>query len=175
VAVIPTSATSGVSIAPVFVDTAEAMRGTDSALTALPAAPTDWLSAAAVAAAAVTKIQAGLSTYAGGAVASVSGSVGSVASYGTLVGDIATAVWAVATSALTGAGSIGKRVVDFVTTLVYEAPPAAAPDIAPLAANIVKVKAAVYDSATVAANVATLSNGATVEMDVDGNRTTTEP
>jgi uncharacterized protein YaiE (UPF0345 family) len=35
-------------------------------LTNLPAAPTDWLTAAAVKADAVTKIQAGLSTYAGG-------------------------------------------------------------------------------------------------------------
>lgn len=34
-------------------------------LTNLPAAPTDWLTAAAVSAAAVTKVQAGLSTYAG--------------------------------------------------------------------------------------------------------------
>ena len=40
---------------------------------------TDSLAAAAVKADAVTKIQAGLSTYAGGAVASVSGAVGSVA------------------------------------------------------------------------------------------------
>ena len=61
-AVVAASTTSGVSIAPVFTDTSEAMRGTDSALTALPAAPTDWLSAAAVAAAAVTKIQNGLAT-----------------------------------------------------------------------------------------------------------------
>jgi hypothetical protein len=50
----------------------------------------------------------------------------------------------------------------------------AAPDIAPLAANIVKVKAAVLDSATVSGNTATLSNGTTVVMDSSGNRTTTE-
>lgn len=39
---------------------------TVTTLTNLPAAPTDWVSALAVSAAAVTKIQAGLSTYAGG-------------------------------------------------------------------------------------------------------------
>lgn len=39
--------------------------GTVTTLTTLPAAPTDWLTAAAVKADAVTKIQAGLSTYAG--------------------------------------------------------------------------------------------------------------
>jgi hypothetical protein len=39
---------------------------TVTTLTNLPAAPTDWLTAVAVSAAAVTKIQAGLSTYAGG-------------------------------------------------------------------------------------------------------------
>jgi hypothetical protein len=39
---------------------------TVTTLTNLPAAPTDWLSAAAVSAAAVNKVQAGLSTYAGG-------------------------------------------------------------------------------------------------------------
>jgi hypothetical protein len=39
--------------------------GTVTTLTNLPAAPTDWLTAAAVKADAVTKIQAGLSTYAG--------------------------------------------------------------------------------------------------------------
>lgn len=45
----------------------------------LPAVPTDWLTAAGVKADAVAKIQSGLSTYAGGPVASVTGSVGSVA------------------------------------------------------------------------------------------------
>jgi hypothetical protein len=43
------------------------------------------------------------------------------------VAAIATAVWTVATSALSTAGSVGKRFIDFVTTLVYAAPPAAAP------------------------------------------------
>ena len=40
--------------------------GTVTTLTNLPAAPTDWLTAAGVSAGAVTKIQTGLSTYAGG-------------------------------------------------------------------------------------------------------------
>ena len=40
--------------------------GTVTTLTNLPAAPTDWLTAAVVKADAVTKIQSGLSTYAGG-------------------------------------------------------------------------------------------------------------
>jgi hypothetical protein len=43
------------------------------------------------------------------------------------------AVWAVATSTLTGAGTIGKRLMDFVTTLVYAEPPAAAPTAASIA------------------------------------------
>jgi hypothetical protein len=42
--------------------------GTVTTLTTLPTAPTDWLTAAAVKADAVTKIQSGLSTYSGGAV-----------------------------------------------------------------------------------------------------------
>src|SRR5206468_1500106 len=33
------------------------------------------------------------------------------------------AIWAALTSGLSTAGSIGKRLVDFVTTLVYSAPP----------------------------------------------------
>jgi len=52
---------------------------TTTTLTNLPAATTDWLTAAGVKADAVTKIQAGLSTYAGGAVASVTGTVGGIA------------------------------------------------------------------------------------------------
>lgn len=40
--------------------------GTVTNLTNLPTAPTDWITAAAVSAAAVTKIQSGLSTYGGG-------------------------------------------------------------------------------------------------------------
>lgn len=40
--------------------------GTVTTLTNLPTAPTDWVSAASVSAAAVTKIQSGLSTYGGG-------------------------------------------------------------------------------------------------------------
>lgn len=39
---------------------------------------------------------------------------------------LAGVIWAVATSALTTAGSIGKRLVDFVTSLVYSAAPTAA-------------------------------------------------
>jgi hypothetical protein len=46
------------------------------------------------------------------------------------------AVWNALTSAQTTAGSIGKRLVDFVTTLVYAAPPAAAPSTADVAAAI---------------------------------------
>jgi len=37
------------------------------------------------------------------------------------------AVWAIATSTLTATGTVGKRLIDFVTTLVYAAPPGAAP------------------------------------------------
>ena len=58
------SVTAGVTLAAnqhVIVDS-----GTVTTLTNLPAAPTDWLTAAAVKADAVTKIQSGLSTYAGG-------------------------------------------------------------------------------------------------------------
>jgi hypothetical protein len=58
------SVTAGVSLAAsqhVIVDS-----GTVTTLSNLPTAPTDWLTAAAVKADAVTKIQSGLSTYAGG-------------------------------------------------------------------------------------------------------------
>lgn len=51
---------------PADTQAAVALVTTTMNLTNLPAAPTDWISAAAVSAAAVTKIQAGLSTYAGG-------------------------------------------------------------------------------------------------------------
>lgn len=43
--------------------TAENMRGTDGALTALPSIPTDWITAAGIAADAIVEIQSGLSTF----------------------------------------------------------------------------------------------------------------
>lgn len=52
---------------------------TVTTLTNLPAITTDWLTSAGVSAGAVTKIQSGLSTYAGGAVASVTGNIGGIA------------------------------------------------------------------------------------------------
>ena len=52
-----------------------------------------------------------------GAVGSVTGSVGSVASYGTLVSDIATAVWSAGTRTLTGFGTL----VNDIATAVWEA------------------------------------------------------
>jgi hypothetical protein len=73
------TAATGVSLAAsqhVIVDSGTVT--TVTTLTNLPAVPTDWLTAMGVKADAVTKIQAGLSTYAGGAVASVTGAVGSV-------------------------------------------------------------------------------------------------
>jgi hypothetical protein len=79
----PTNITtaSGISLAAsqhVIVDS-----GTITTLTNLPAITTDWITSAGVSAAAVTKIQSGLSTYAGGAVASVAGNVG-----GNVVGSV---------------------------------------------------------------------------------------
>lgn len=57
------------------------------------------------------------------------------------------AVWAALTSGLTTAGSIGKRLVDFVTTLVYAAPPAAAPTAAANAAAVLDVAASAHNTA----------------------------
>jgi hypothetical protein len=76
---------------------------TVTTLTNLPAVTTDWLTAAGVKADAVTKIQAGLSTYAGGAVASVTGAVASV------TGDVAGKVLGGGAGTITGTGA---RVVD---------------------------------------------------------------
>ncbi len=61
-------------------------------------APANWIDAASVKADAVAKMQAGLSTL------------------------TAAQVWDYLTSAATTAGSIGKRIVDFITTLAYPTP-----------------------------------------------------
>lgn len=92
---------------------------------------TDAITAASMKADAVTKIQAGLSTYAGGAVSSVTGNVGGnvVGSVGSVVASVTAgtvsdktgyslssagvqAIWDAVTSALTTVGSIGKWIVD---------------------------------------------------------------
>jgi hypothetical protein len=92
---------------------------TTTNLTNLPAVPVDWLSAAGVKADAVTKIQAGLSTYAGGAVASVTGNVGgsvaSVTAAVSITGDLSatmktsveSAVWDASMAAHLTGGSTG--------------------------------------------------------------------
>jgi len=54
----------------------------------------------------ISALAGAVSTYAGGAVASVTGAVGSVASYGTLVNDVATAVWSAGTRTLTSFGTL---------------------------------------------------------------------
>jgi hypothetical protein len=67
------------------------------------------------------------STYAGGAVASVTGSVGSVASFGTLVADIATAIWAAGARTLTAFGFsvTASSVADKTGYSLTTAPPTA--------------------------------------------------
>jgi len=65
----------------------------------------------------ITALAGAVSTYAGGAVASVTGAVGSVASYGTLVNDVATAVWSAGTRTLTSFGTL----VNDVATAVWGA------------------------------------------------------
>ena len=60
--------------------------GTVTTLTNLPSAPTDWLSSAAVSAAAVTKVQSGLSTYAGEDTAGTTTLLGRIASSITISG-----------------------------------------------------------------------------------------
>ncbi|AMV25435.1 hypothetical protein VT84_13620 [Gemmata sp. SH-PL17] len=130
--------------------------GTVTTLTNLPAAPTDWLTAAALKADAVTKIQSGLSTL------------------------TASGVWANATRTLT---SLSGLTLDTVTTVTNAVTLTSAYDAAKTAltvsgytapdnASVTKIKAAVYDTATVSGNVITLSNGATQTVDNDGNRTT---
>ncbi len=99
-------------------------------LTNLPAAPTDWLTAAAVKADAVTKIQSGLSTYAGGAVASVTGNVGGnvngnvVGNAGTLTGDFSATMKA-SLNAATPAVTVSDK-TGFSLTAAYDAAKTAA-------------------------------------------------
>jgi hypothetical protein len=64
---------------------------TTTNLTNLPAVPTDWLAAVGVKADAVTKIQAGLSTFAGGAVASVTAPVTLTTAYDAAKAQVSTA------------------------------------------------------------------------------------
>lgn len=79
---------------------------TVTTLTNLPAITTDWLTSAGVSAGAVTKIQAGLSTYAGGAVASVTGNVG-----GNVVGSVGSVATGGITAASFAAGAIDATAI----------------------------------------------------------------
>lgn len=113
--------------------------GSVTAAITLPTIPTDWIAGAGVKADAVTKIQAGLATPTN--ITAASG-VALTAAYdlaktAAQAGDamaltsgerttLTAAIWAALTSGLTTANSIGKRLVDFVTTLVYSTPPTAA-------------------------------------------------
>ena len=127
------TAASGVALAAsqhVIVDS-----GTVTTLSNLPAAPTDWLAAAAVKADAVTKIQLGLATptnITAGTIGSVTNDVGitqagadkvwgstsrTLSSFGTLVADTAaaaaTAVWAAGTRTLSAFGfTVAATVAD---------------------------------------------------------------
>ncbi len=132
---------------------------TVTTLTNLPAAPTDWLTAAAVKADAVTKIQSGLSTL------------------------TASGVWSNGTRTLT---SLSGLTLDTVTTVSNAVTLTSAYDAAKTAltvsgytapdnASIVLTRRAVYDTLTAAGDVLTLSNGATQTIDSDGNRTTAGP
>jgi hypothetical protein len=90
---------------------------------------TDAIGSAELAASAVSEIQSGLSTLTTVDVQSAMTSQGYTttrAGYLDTLNGLVQAIWDKATSALTTAGSIGKRLVDFVTTLVYSAPPSAA-------------------------------------------------
>jgi hypothetical protein len=103
-------------------------------LTNLPTAPTDWISAASVSAAAVTKVQSGLSTYAGTDTAGTTSllarltstragyldnlSAGAVALHADITGlsiptssQVAAAVWDLATSGHTTSGTFGAAAV----------------------------------------------------------------
>lgn len=83
---------------------------------------TGAISADALATDAVEEIRDSVITgMAAAPVGSVTGAVGSVSD----PSGIATAVWNALTSALTTTGSVGKRLVEFVTTLVYSTPPTA--------------------------------------------------
>lgn len=95
---------------------------------------TDAIGSAEIAAGAVTKIQAGLATptnITAGTITTVTTATNLTTNndktgYG-LSAAAVQAIWDALTSALTTVNSIGKRIVDFVTTLVYAAPPVAAP------------------------------------------------
>lgn len=116
-------------------------------LTNLPTMPTDWISSAGVSAAAVTKIQSGLSTYAGGDTAGTTtllsrlsatragyldnlsgGAVMLASSYAAppSASTIAGEVWNSATASYVSAGTFGKRVQDLLLSASYTAPPTAA-------------------------------------------------
>jgi hypothetical protein len=66
---------------------------------------------------AVASVSGNVTGSVGSVAGNVTGSVGSVASYGTLVADTAAAVWAIATTTLTGTGTIGKFVMDYLGKL----------------------------------------------------------
>ena len=110
-------------------------------LTDLPAAPADWLTAAAVEVGAVTKIQTGLATptnitAASGVALAADQSGVTIGTVNALAAGAIASIWNALTSGLATVNSIGKRLVDFVTTLVYAAPPAAAPTVEQIRAEL---------------------------------------
>lgn len=90
----------------------------------------------------------------------ISGSVGSVASYGTLAADTAAAVWAYLTSAATTTGSIGKRIVDYLTGNSFTR--LGAPAGASIAADIAAIGTGGSSTIIVTPATATVSVGAVI-------------
>jgi hypothetical protein len=80
------------------------------------------------------------------------------------IAGIPSAVWAALTSALTTTGSIGKRLADFITTLVYAAPPTAAQNRQEMDSNSTQLaKLGTPAGASISADIATKASQTSVD------------
>lgn len=142
---------------------------------------------------AIAAIQAGLSTYSGGDIAgnvlgSITGTVGGVTGLNTALIDttissrlattsytappsattIAAAVWNYLTASVTTANSIGVRLLDFVTTLVYAAAPTVIQNRQEMDTNSTKLATIITDIAAIDTGSGGGVEAVTITVD-DGN------
>ena len=81
------------------------------------------------------------------------------------------AVWAAATSGLTTAGSVGKRLVDFVTTLVYAAAPTAVQNRQEMDSNSTQLAEIAADADALLAQATTPPTAVQIRQEMDANST----